>query len=362
MDRKIAIFVDYLQDSDFRGGAERFHYELLKGFSQNNKVDVYYLYNELKSSFNENISLIPSVYGEDISPQINSQSYDAVIYPYFSKNDYISLQHLHSRYFRVKKVRKWYELFLSSIFERKKYRNFKRDVAYEKECLTANKKIVVCSEILKRDFVESYQIPEEKIKVIYPGVEIVEKADFAQNETFTFALSALGFHKKGGFMTVFAAALLKIQGLDFKVRVIYPKWRKNILLRLFLLIFGLSGNFEFLGFQKNMNEFFQSANCLLMPSNEETFGMTALEAMANKRFAIVSDCCGIAEILKDGENGFVFEFSKNPVFELYKKMKFALKNKDKYFHICEKAYGTAKEFSWSKTVSEFEAGIFAQIL
>ncbi len=359
MNKKVAIFIDYLQDTEFRGGAEKFHYELLKGLSKNNKLDVYYFYNELKNTLNDNINLIPCDGGTDISSLINSQAYDAVLYPYMFKNNYISLHHLHSRYFRVKKVRKWYELCLSSLFERKKFRNFKKDIAYEKECLLSNKKIIVCSEILKRDFVESYQIPEEKIKVIYPGCGTPDGVDFAQNNIFTFALSALGFHKKGGFMTLFAAALLKLQGYDFKVKVIYSKWKKNILLRVFLFIFGLCRNFEFVGFQKNMSEFFKTSNCLLMPSNEETFGMTALEAMANKRFAIVSDCCGIAEILKDGENGFVFDFSKNPICELYKKMKYVLENKEKYTQICQKAYETAQEFSWEKTVSEFETEILS---
>lgn len=359
MNKRIAIFIDYLQDTEFRGGAEKFHYEFLKGFSKNNKIDVYYFYNELKSPVNENINLIACKKGADIPAKINSQNYDAVLYPYMSQNPYISLQHLHSRYFRVKKIRKWYELLLSSIFETQKYKNFEKDIAYEKKCLMSNKKIIVCSEILKHDFVESYQIPEEKVKVIYPGVDICQGIDFAKNDTFTFALSALGFHKKGGFIALFASFLLKLQGFDFKIRVIYPKWQKNILLRSFLFLFGLSRNFEFIEFQKNMKEFFQSANCILMPSNEETFGMTALEAMAHKRFGIVSDCCGVAEILKDGENGFVFEFSKNPVIELYKKMKFVLQNKDKYTKICEKAYETAKEFSWEKTVLEIESEIFS---
>ena len=355
--KKIALWFDCLQDSKFKGGAERFNYELLKRFSENNTVDVYYLENQMESSF-ENTTLITANGIAEAIDKINLQQYDAAVLSYIAKHNYISFQHLYSRYFRVKKVKKWYELFFSSIFEAKRYWDFERIVANEKECLLSHKKIIVCSEILKKDYVENYQIPADKIKVVYPGVDTADNIDFCNNDVFTFALSAIGFNKKGGFLALLAAVLLKLQGEQFKIKIIYPKWKKNLGVNLLINIFGLSKNIEFVPFQKDMNEFFKSANCILMPSNEETFGMTALEAMAYKRYVIASNCSGVAEIITDGENGFVFDMKNKPVLELYKKMKFALRHKEEYCNICEKAYSTAKEFSWDKVAARFEAELF----
>jgi glycosyltransferase involved in cell wall biosynthesis len=48
-----------------------------------------------------------------------------------------------------------------------------------------------------------------------------------------------------------------------------------------------------------------AADLLVLPSHIESFGTVALEAMSRARLTVVSRECGICEMLRDGEDGFV---------------------------------------------------------
>ena len=51
---------------------------------------------------------------------------------------------------------------------------------------------------------------------------------------------------------------------------------------------------------------YQSSDAFIFPNENQTWGNAVLEAMACGTCVLVSDSCGISEIVKDGENGFVF--------------------------------------------------------
>ena len=70
---------------------------------------------------------------------------------------------------------------------------------------------------------------------------------------------------------------------------------------------GLSDMVTFLGrrAQETLHYYYASSDIVVMPSHHESFGMVALEAMACGTPVIASDVGGLAELVQDGETGFL---------------------------------------------------------
>ena len=68
---------------------------------------------------------------------------------------------------------------------------------------------------------------------------------------------------------------------------------------------GIHGHVHFLGKQDRVNELLPLADLLLMPSELESFGLVALEAMACKVPAIATRVGGVPELIDDGETGLL---------------------------------------------------------
>ncbi len=86
---------------------------------------------------------------------------------------------------------------------------------------------------------------------------------------------------------------------------------------------------EFLGekTRKEMSSLYKTVDAVIVPSKEETLSLVAVEAMMMKKVCIVSDHCGVAEYIKNGENGFVFPL--HDVKALADTIEWCIDNKEK---------------------------------
>jgi N-acetyl-alpha-D-glucosaminyl L-malate synthase BshA len=69
---------------------------------------------------------------------------------------------------------------------------------------------------------------------------------------------------------------------------------------------GIHTRVHFLGKQERVNELLPLADLLLMPSEMESFGLAALEAMACKVPAIATRVGGVPELIDDGVTGLLY--------------------------------------------------------
>lgn len=70
---------------------------------------------------------------------------------------------------------------------------------------------------------------------------------------------------------------------------------------------GIHNRIHFLGKQESVNELLPLADLMLMPSELESFGLAALEAMACKVPSIATHVGGVPELIDDGVNGLLFD-------------------------------------------------------
>jgi N-acetyl-alpha-D-glucosaminyl L-malate synthase BshA len=70
---------------------------------------------------------------------------------------------------------------------------------------------------------------------------------------------------------------------------------------------GIFDKCVFVGKQPNIVDYLSAADVLLLPSEQESFGLAALEAMACEVPVIASRVGGLPEVVTDGETGFLSE-------------------------------------------------------
>ena len=69
---------------------------------------------------------------------------------------------------------------------------------------------------------------------------------------------------------------------------------------------GIHGKIHFMGKQERVNELLPLADVMLMPSQLESFGLAALEAMACKVPSIATRVGGVPELIDDGVTGLLY--------------------------------------------------------
>lgn len=115
----------------------------------------------------------------------------------------------------------------------------------------------------------------------------------------------------------------------------------------------LSNNLEIFPVQKDTHPFYQWADLVLNLSHPdlwvETFGLTAIEAMAYKRPVIVPPVGGIAELVEDGVNGF--KINPHDTKELSLKINQIFDDPLLYFDLKNNAYAKALEFTENNFVN-----------
>ena len=70
---------------------------------------------------------------------------------------------------------------------------------------------------------------------------------------------------------------------------------------------GIHGRIHFMGKQERVNELLPLADLMVMPSEMESFGLAALEAMACKVPSIATRVGGVTELIDDGVNGLLYQ-------------------------------------------------------
>jgi len=116
---------------------------------------------------------------------------------------------------------------------------------------------------------------------------------------------------------------------------------------------GIQNNIEFLGEidDKKMLEYMKKSTFFLSSSEYESFGISAVEAMASGLIVILNDIESFRYFVKNGENGFLAEYSdENGVAELISKL-----NKKDLLAISKSASERVLEFKKENVAKRMES-------
>lgn len=339
MNKKIAFIADGFSDRNFTSGGLKLNFMLLAQLvARGYEVHVFakHYYKQIEADGFVVHDFKDFVNKEDFSFVLSAQAMGAADITYL---------HDHTNIFRFNNLYGRFAKFVNQIFRKTQLEKRRKFDEVIKENLKNTGKIIVSSEILKQDYVENFNIPEDRFVIIPPPIFIKSQVSGVKPPAgkFIFGISAVGFERKGGYVTLHAIAKLKKKCKNFKVIIIYPK--VNCFIKTIIFLQGLRNYVEFIPCQENMEEFYTKINALLMPSKVEPFGMVTTEAMSFGKPAIVSGISGAADIVKDGENGLIAENDKNFAENLSKAMQKMIElSENEYQRMSENAVETVKTF------------------
>lgn len=190
----------------------------------------------------------------------------------------------------------------------------------EKIALEDSKIIIAHSNLMKKELIKFYHIPEKKIEVIYPPLDIKKfnivnvdrraelRKKFGFNDNEVIYLFPSTGHKRKGFDLL--ANYFKYSDLPIKLVVAGTpvKEERNIIS---------------LGFRKDMPELYQAADFTIMASSYEPFGLVGLESIFSGTPIVFSENMACSEVLK-GNFGYLFD--RNSIESLEKAITLSYQN------------------------------------
>ena len=222
-------------------------------------------------------------------------------------------------------------------------------------------KVICCSLYMERELVKVFQLPRDKIRVIYNGIRLDElnapagaekkRLQFAQpGEKIIFFVGRL-VREKGVDTLLEAASMLVGYNIPFKL-IIAGKGPEGDYLRHKTWKMGLQDRVLFTGYinDEDKNLIYHLADAAVFPSLYEPFGIVALESMAAQTPALVSDVGGFEEIVKHDLDGLKFYAGDaasltSQLVRLFNENELALRLRDNGLQ-------KARQFSWEEIASQ----------
>ena len=166
---------------------------------------------------------------------------------------------------------------------------------------------------IKKDLVENFKLPSEKIEVIYNPVDIeeIETLSIEEinhpwfNDEIPIIISVGRLTKQKGYSYLIKAFSLVRQSLRCRLLIIGRGEEEGNLVNM-VNVLDLRNDTEFLGFQKNPFKYMEKSSLFVLSSLYEGFSNVIVEAMAVGLPVISTDCpSGPSEIIEHGKNGIL---------------------------------------------------------
>jgi D-inositol-3-phosphate glycosyltransferase len=103
--------------------------------------------------------------------------------------------------------------------------------------------------------------------------------------------------------------------------------------------------------QQELPSYYNAADLMVMPSHYESFGITAVEAMACGVPVITTDVTGVSKLI-DKEHSILITSANNPI-GLAKRMKVLLCDEEEYKKASESVAQNVRDLSWDNAATQF---------
>ncbi len=187
-------------------------------------------------------------------------------------------------------------------------------LSIEREIFERTPLIIANSKMVKDQIIKHYSIKEEKIQVIYNGVDLDRyspdnravwrdkvRADLSIGRDDRLLIFVGSDFKRKGLVQIMNA-LVK---LDYNIKLLvvgkgniekYSKISKRL---------GVSDRVIFIGPQKNVERLYAASDIFVLPTLYDPFSNATLEAMASGLPVITTNTNGASEIIDNAREGFI---------------------------------------------------------
>jgi len=244
----------------------------------------------------------------------------------------------------------------------------------EREVLKTADKIIAATAAEYAQLLWLYQADANKIIVIPPGVDIGRFYPIPPDE----AKEYIGVPPCGR-MLLFVGRIEPLKGLDVLIEAIGIMRKNEVLndnpfclaiiggdpeesaeqtniemsrIKAITEQFGLGDLVTFLGrrSQDSLPYYYSAAEAVVVPSQYESFGMVALEAMACGKPVVASQIGGLAYLVQDGVTGFTIPVDE-PI-ELANRLTSLLQDPGLRDRMGKQAVQVAREYAWDKITAK----------
>ncbi len=254
--------------------------------------------------------------------------------------------------------------FLNKILRRISPANLARFYVDRKIYKGSRLKLVIAnSNMVRKDIIKYYDFPENRIKVIYNGVDLnrfnpANKNIFREEMRKTYGVDdnevlvlfvAHNFRLKGLYCLIKAVALLKTRVKESCRLLVAGKGKRKRFIKLARKS-GCEENIIFTGQLDKTEKLYAASDIFVHPTFYDPFANVCLEALASGLPVITTKHNGAGELITDGVEGFVVT-DPLEITDLAEKMTFFF-NKPARKKAGENARRLAEQFPWKRNYSE----------
>lgn len=229
------------------------------------------------------------------------------------------------------------------------------------KAISAPKKIIAVSESTKKEILEFFKVPQDKISVIYEGAnesyKLMDKQEAFKIVSNRYGVAKpyilyVGVWRRYKNLPKLAAAFDKLRqkGIDMQLVLAgevdphYPEIKNHVSRITYHDSLIMSGRVP----EQDMQALFSAATVFVLPSLAEGFGLTALEAASCGIPIACSDIPTLHEVLGQAAEYFDPENLQN-MTEVIENL---LRNPKRQEELANLALSRAKHFSWSIAAEE----------
>ncbi len=231
-------------------------------------------------------------------------------------------------------------------------------------------RVIVCSNFMKQEVKNLFQLPDDKVLEIANGVnEENYRADYSKAFRQNYA-------SPDEQIILYVGRIVREKGIQVLIQSIPEILQRNPASKFVIAgkgpyldslkaqadYLGISNRVYFTGFisDEERNKLYRCADLAVFPSLYEPFGIVALEAMATMTPVIVSAVGGLVEFVEDGENGLAVPPNDPP--RLAQAILQLLNKQNTARRLANNGYRLVKEkYSW-KQIARKTVKVYQEVL
>ncbi|OGT58644.1 MAG: hypothetical protein A3F43_01465 [Gammaproteobacteria bacterium RIFCSPHIGHO2_12_FULL_42_10] len=257
-------------------------------------------------------------YSLQVAKQLKNLSVDAIIAPQINPICYLDIK---------QPIVLWTDGLYASLlgfypgFSEHSAETIRQGNAITTACLSRTHLAIFSSDWAARTAIEIYGVPQEKVKVVPFGANLICNHTYEEMRTIiqnrsrtTVKLLFLGkhWHRKGGDIVFRVARALHERGQSVELNFVGCSPPKEVVIPDYIKCHGFISKRSTEGVKK-LNDLFYESHFLFVPSRAEAYGIVFCEANAFGLPCLTSYVGGISTVVKNHINGMTFSLASSPL-------------------------------------------------